>query len=299
MSQATKVVTSLVLAAFAGVGTARAEAIYQPPDPEPTAEETLLLEIINRMRADPAAEAKRVRADPGVHAERREIDWALFASEMAAEKAVPPLVMNPKLLLAARRHAYYLAANDKRGHVEEGELAGFTGVKMPDRVVEAGYRWMSWWENVYAAPDAWSVHAGFVVDFSKKGQGGMLEGRGHRKNLLRDNVREAGVGTFARDKDVIYCEGFADRKEALRLAGGVAYVDRDGDGFYDIGEGIGGAIVEASDGTRTTTWKSGGWALELAGTEAVTITIRHRDHKKTASFPAGRESVKLDLLEMP
>ena len=117
--------------------------------------------------------------------------------------------------------------------------------------------------------------------------------------MLRDNVREAGTGTFARDKDVIYTEGFADRKEALRLAGGVVFIDKDGDGFYDVGEGVGGAVITASDGTKATSWKSGGWALELASSDAVTITITLGPHTKGLAFPAGRESVKLDLLMFP
>jgi len=288
------------IALSVGVLTASAAAaedgVYDPPDPEPGPEEVLLLEYVNRFRSDPKAEAARLKKDPGAHAKDREIDWAMLAKELAAAQPVPPLVMNAKLVLAARRHAYYLAINDKRGHVEEDELAGFTGVKMPDRVIEAGYRWTAWWENVYAAPDAWSVHAGFVIDFSRKGPGGMLEGRGHRHNILKPEVREAGCGVYARERDFVFTEGFADRKEARRLAGGVVFVDRDGDGFYDVGEGVGGARVTASDGTTTTTWKSGGYALELATADAVTITITHQDEKRTADFSAGRESVKLDLV---
>jgi hypothetical protein len=292
------VLGSLVLCLAAGAAHG-VERIYTPRDPEPTPEETLLLEYINRFRMDPAGEAARVKKDPGAHAERRQIDWELFARELAAEEPVAPVVMNLDLLLAARRHAYYLAVNDKRGHVEESELDGFTGVKMPERVVEAGYRWTAWRENVYAAPDPWSVHAGFVVDFSHKGEGGMLDGRGHRKALLRADVREAGTAAYAREKDFIYTEGLADRKELVRAVGGVVFIDRDGDNFYDIGEGVGGARVTASDGSKTKTWASGAYTLELQSTDAVKVTIEHQGHRHAEDLGAGRESVKLDLVIFP
>lgn len=296
------VVLIVALGVVASVGRdARAvERIYQPPDPEPSPEETLLLEYINRFRADPAAEAKRIIADPGAHAEKRTIDWPLFTSECAAAAPAPPLVMNLKLLLSARRHAYYLAVNDKRGHLEEDALSGFTGEKMPMRVVEAGYRWRAWYENVYAAPDAWTVHAGFVVDFSHKDPSGMAEGRGHRVNMLRPELREAGTGSYARERDFIFTEGFADRKDAVRLVGGVAFVDRDGDMFYDIGEGVGAVAVKASDGASATTWKSGGYALELTTQDAVTVTFDlGGGTTKSFDIPAGKENVKIDWVMAP
>ncbi|MFO0747078.1 MAG: CAP domain-containing protein [Myxococcota bacterium] len=283
-----------LVVALAAAPAALAEEVYNPPDPEPSPEETLLLEYVNRLRADPAKEGARVKADPGAHGEKRELDWDLFLQEMAAAKPAPPLVMNLKLLLAARRHAYYLAVNDKRGHLEENELSGFTGEKMPERVVEAGYRWIAWYENVYAAPDPWAVHAGFVADFNRKSPSGMLEGRGHRVNMLRPELREVGTGRFARERDFIFCEGFGDRKDAVRLAGGVVYVDKDGDGFYSLGEGVGGVVVSASDGTSTKTWKSGGWALELKGKDAVTVTFTRGAKSKKVDVPAGKDNAKVD-----
>ena len=273
---------------------ARAATVYQPPDPEPTPEEVLLLELINRFRIDPVADAQRIRANPGVHAAKRTIDWTQFEAEIAATKAAQPLVMNLKLLLSARRHAYYLSVNNKRGHVEEDALSGFTGEKMPQRVVEAGYQWTSWYENVYVAPSAWDVHAGFVVDFSHKSADGMQEGRGHRVNMLRPELREIGTGTFPRENDTVYTEGFGNRKGVARFIGGVVIVDRDADGFYDVGEGVGGVTVTSSDGAQTKTWKSGGYTLELQTTDAVTLTFTKGRRKQVIEVPAGDTNVKVD-----
>lgn len=286
---------SLALAlVLTAASTARADDVYQPPDPEPTAEETLLLEYINRLRADPDADGARIEAEPGAQSERREIDWPLFRKEMKACKPAPPLVMNLKLLLAARRHAYYLAVNDKRGHVEEGALKGFTGEKMPDRVVEVGYRWTSWYENVYVAASPWDVHAAFVTDFSHKSESGMLDGRGHRVNLLRPELREIGTGRYARDHDFVFTEGFGDRKDPVRLVGGVVFVDKDQDGFYGVGEGVGGVTVKASDGSKAKTWKSGAYALELTTQDAVKLTFTRNGKTKVVDLPAGAVNAKVD-----
>lgn len=274
--------------------SARAADVYQPPDPEPTPEEILLLEYINRFRMDPEGEAGRARQNPGVHGKDRKIDWAMFEAELVAAAPVPPLVMNAKLLLSARRHAYYLAVNNKRGHLEEDELSGFTGEKMPERVVEAGYPWTSWYENVYAAPSAWDVHAGFVIDFSHKSPDGMLVGRGHRVNMLRPELREIGTAAYPRERDFIYTEGFGNRKGVVRFVGGVVIADKDKDAFYDIGEGVGGVKVTSSDGATTTTWKSGGYALELQTKDAVTLTFTRNGKRKTIEVPAGDKNVKVD-----
>jgi len=275
---------------------ALAEDVFNPKDPEPTPEETLLLEYVNRLRADPQGEIKRVRADPGNHGRGRFIDWDLFEREMNDLEPLPPLVMNLKLLLAARRHAYYLTVNDKRGHEEEDELTGFTGIKMPQRITEAGYTWTSWYENVYVARDPWSVHAGFVIDFDKKTPSGMKDGRGHRVNMLRPELREAGTGSYHRESDNMYVEGFANRKDAVRLVGGVVYDDKDGDKFYSVGEGAGGVTITSSDGSTARTWKSGAWALELKSTDAVTLTLKKGGKTKMVKVGAGKQNVKVDWI---
>lgn len=287
---------ALLLALVSLSPPALAEEVYNPKDPEPTAEETLLLEYVNRLRADPQGEVKRVRENPGNHGQGRFIDWDLFQREMEDVEALPPLVMNLKLLLAARRHAYYLAVNDKRGHVEEDELSGFTGIKMPQRITEAGYTWTSWYENVYVAREPWSVHAGFVIDFDKKTPSGMKDGRGHRVNMLRPELREAGTGSYHRESDYMYVEGFANRKDPARLVGGVIYDDKDGDKFYSVGEGQGGVTITSSDGSTSRSWKSGAWALELKSQDAVTLTFKKGGKTKTVKVAAGRQNVKVDWI---
>lgn len=71
------------------------------------------------------------------------------------------------------------------------------------------------------------------------------------------------------------------------------YDDRDRDGFYDIGEGIGGLEISSGDQT-TRSWKSGGYALAIGDREVkVSISIAGKKFSKT--FPAGSVNIKFDV----
>ena len=71
---------------------------YQAESPEPTAAETLILEYINRCRANPAEDALRCLETVGVP---RSVDRNMFKEEMLAAKPAPPLVFDLALLKAA------------------------------------------------------------------------------------------------------------------------------------------------------------------------------------------------------
>ncbi|MFT7579296.1 MAG: hypothetical protein ACI9MR_000960 [Myxococcota bacterium] len=270
--------------------------VYAPPDPEPSDGETLMLEYLNRARADPVAEAARIQANPGGHFKLRgkDVDWKKFHAEMKQFKPLPPLVMNLQLLLGARRHAHFLTINKKRGHWEALELPAFSGAKISQRILSTGYRYRQTTENVYVAVKPWDVHTGFVVDLSRKSKDGMLKGRGHRLAIFHPQMREVGPAEYKRDRDFLFTHGFADRK-APRLVGGVVYRDLNGNAFYDTGEGVGGVKITADDGTKTTTWKSGGYALELkSAAAAATLTATYAAASHTAKFPAGTTNIKFD-----
>ena len=76
---------------------------------EPTAEEQYMLQLINRARANPPAEARRLlaaaRTDPALREMARLADLPAFARILARTPARPPLAFNPRLIEAARDHA--------------------------------------------------------------------------------------------------------------------------------------------------------------------------------------------------
>src|SRR6185436_3640692 len=99
-----------------------ADQVYKAPDPEPTVDETLILELMNRFRADPVGEVERL-LKPGESNPWRGVDWAMFTKEMKALQPAAPLVFNLKLLDAARKHSHYMVLNGLT-HIEEPNKAG-------------------------------------------------------------------------------------------------------------------------------------------------------------------------------
>lgn len=262
--------------------------VYAAPDREPSADETLILEYMNRFRADPSAEADLI-APPG----RKDmgVDWKMFRDEMKALKPAPPLVFNLELLDSARKHSYYMIFNGL-GHVEEAGKKGFTGVGFGDRAKAAGYRGFAGAENAYAqSGGAWSSHWGFVVDFGA-GPGGMQPERGHRRNMISPGSKEVGPGGVPSGKGLSVTHNFGSRDG--RFAGGVVYVDLNGNNFYDLGEGLGAVAILSSDGVVASTWKAGAYTLELKGQKELTLTAVLGTEKLTKAFPAGAENVKFD-----
>src|SRR5438270_4001409 len=87
---------------------------------DPTDEEQLYLEYLNRSRADPPAEGVRLAntTDPDVVSAYNffSVDLALMQSQFNAIAAAPPMAMNAQLLAAARLHSGDMFTNQFQGH---------------------------------------------------------------------------------------------------------------------------------------------------------------------------------------
>lgn len=268
--------------------------VYKAPSPEPTDEETLILEFMNRYRADPKADAARMMPKPGQKMFGWvQVDWQMFKKEVEALKPSPPLVFNLKLLDAARKHSFYMIHNGL-GHVEQPGKKGFTGKSFGDRCKAAGYRGAGA-ENCFKdARGAWVSHAGFVVDFGKGGPGGMQPGRGHRMNMINPRFKEVGCSAVPHGGRFSVTHNFGS--SGPRFVGGVVYVDKNGNNFYDPGEGRGGIKVVGSDGSSTTTWRSGAYSLRLKGTKAITVKMEGAGQSTSKALDAGKSNVKFDWI---
>ncbi|MDE1467294.1 CAP domain-containing protein [Aurantiacibacter sp. D1-12] len=288
----------------------------------PTAEEQLMLELINRLRMDPQGEYARLTT-PEVLAEIQGalnyfgVDLSSFEAAMNSFAAVAPLAWNDNLATAASGHNVAMISADSQSH----QLPGEPGIGQ--RATDAGYTgWNRLGENIYAFSNSIIYgHAGFVidwgfddVDFDSNGQrysdwqsrgDGIQDPAGHLLSLMNGNFTEVGIAIDLEtdpSTDVgpyVITQDFGHRFAYNAQFLGVVIDDTDGDDFYDIGEGMGGVTVTlvGTSGTyATTTWDSGGWQIEVpAGTYDITFSGGALDGTIVANATLGSTNVKLDV----
>ena len=139
-----------------------------------TALEQMLLELINRARLDPAAEAARFGIDLNE-------GWLPTRRSRAVSKQ--PLAMNETLLSVARAHSQDMINRDYFAHDTPEGVTAF------QRIANAGYSAIAAGENIAFRSTSGSVttamtlmlHQDLFVDAG-------MPGRGHRLNLLRGQL---------------------------------------------------------------------------------------------------------------
>lgn len=255
---------------------------------QPTAFEQYVLELINRARADPLAEAARLGID---------LNQGLAPGTISAA-AKAPLAMNAKLVDAARGHSQWMLATDTFSHT------GINGSDPGDRMEAAGYvftgSW-TWGENIalrtggLSAGTAGALHDQLVIS------------PGHRTNLMSGDFREIGLGLAEGDfpwPSVLVSsdltQNFARSGTGVFLLG-VAFDDADGDHFYDPGEGMGGVAISIRNMAtgavvNLASWDAGGWQTVLAaGSHEVTFSGGGLAAPVLRGVTIGAANVKLDL----
>ena len=264
---------------------------------DPTDEEQLLLEFVNRSRSDAAAEAQRIVEifDTGSDAdivngiEFFNVDLELMQQQFTTlEQIAPPLSMNASLLAAARRHSLDMFENTFQQH------SGSDGTTTSQRLEAAGYvpRSASG-ENIFAFGDTTEhVHAALDVDWGTSASGGTVGGMqdppGHRLSIHNPTYREVGIGILMGTKTgvspfggtertvgpLIATQDFGVLQNSSAFVNGVAYYDLNGNEFYDVGEGIGGLRVDVSgSGFFALTAESGGYSVPVPSDGNIDVTF--------------------------
>jgi serralysin len=270
---------------------------------EPTAQDQLMLELLNRARSNPQAEINRLSVMAG------DINEGLTPGTITTESK-QPLAFNLKLLETAKGHSQWLLANSVFDHT------GKDGSTPDTRVTKSGYNWSTVGENL-----AWQGTTG-NIDWtgSVKQQHDDLfvdkdiANRGHRVTMMNPKFREVGissiVGNFT-DNGTVYnsvmtTQNFgSDRDNSNPFLTGVVYTDKvTNDDFYTVGEGLGGITITAVGNGQTFTTKSmtaGGYGLRLgAGTYNVTFSGDFNGDGVTdttigRTVTLGNVNVKLDF----
>jgi hypothetical protein len=226
-----------------------------------TALEQMVLELVNRARLDPAAEAARygIALNEGVP-----------AGDTISTASKQPLAMNETLLGTARTHSQDMIDRDYFAHDTP------EGVTPLQRMTNAGYNFTTAGENIALTTssnpltdqNSINLHQFLFVDPN-------FPGRGHRVNILLGDYQEIGVGQAAGNyqgsNGSALTEDFGVRGHQQFLTG-VSSADADHDNFYSIGEGRGSMLVSVvvPGNPSTSTGTAGGYSLAV-GTGLQTV----------------------------
>ena len=252
--------------------------------------EQLFLELINRARANPTAEATRF----GIS-----LNEGLSAGTIPTT-AVQPLAINNSLQNAIQGHLQDLINNDIFSHT------GSNGSTIQSRINAAGYtNWTTIGENlVYRASTvAMDVEAAVIQEHRDLFVDTGITGRGHRLNILNPNFKETGsgvrTGEFNGMNSVFAGNDFGARSGNSFLTGVVINDQVSANNFYNIGEGLSGVTIVVKSGTATvastTSSTAGGYQIQVpAGTYQVTFSAAGWTTPITKSFTIGTQNVKVD-----
>jgi uncharacterized protein YkwD len=268
---------------------------------EPTEVEQYLLELINRARANPEAEADRYNID---------LNEGLPAGTISTTPK-QPVAFNFKLIDSTRDHSQWMLDNDLFQH------AGAGGSTPSQRAAAHGYTlnapWgvgenLAWQGMTNTLPDVVqttaALHAGLFVDEG-------IADRGHRTNMLAGDFREIGIGIltgeFRQDlrdyNSVMISADFAYRAGNPFLTG-VVFDDLDQDNFYSpTGEGYKNIAIHAQNTTtgatyETFTFSTGGYTLQVPpGTYRVTYGGEQLADTTFLDVAVGTQNVKLDVID--
>lgn len=261
------------------------DSAYEPSMDGPSAAEQLLLELVNRARADPQAEVARIGTAEGA--------LAPGVSGLPLQALAPVQALDA----ASQGHADAMIAQDFFAHTNP-----YTGLSPFQRMAEEGYA------RYFVAGENISLIGGTsLADITARVEAhhrNLWESDSHQSSTLRPGFSETGVGLALGDYNgwagsTAVSQTFGDRGFAWLT--GVVIADGDGDAFYDIGEGLGGVRITAwntaGDAVASVSFAAGGYAVRL---DPGTWTVRFEGGALADPFETsvtiGQDNVKLDVI---
>lgn len=256
-----------------------------------TDNEQLLLELVNRARLDPTAEAARFAIS---------LNSGLNPGELTDEPR-PPLTPNQMLINSADTHGADMLQRDYFSHTTLG-----TTKTARDRAADQNYSGLvgenlSWGGSTLAIDEIQHVYDRHEALFLSPG---------HRKNILRSTYNEVGVsvqygvftsgGTDYNASMVVQNFGIRGTKPYIT---GVVYADTTDNNFYDVGEAIRAGTISAvnlitSERLSTEIASSGGYAIEVSpGDWSVEAVYEYAGFKvrSVSLVEVGSTNLKLDF----
>ncbi len=280
---------------------------------QPTAEEQLILELINRARADANAEAQRLAnttdADVLNAINFFGVNLDVMVNQFTNLKQnLPPLSMNAQLLTAARLHSQDMFNNTFQDHFSSDNPVppNEPGDASWDRIEKQGYLRNGSGENIFwRAISAFHAHAALEIDWGFATPNGIQNPPGHRESIHKSFFHEVGIGVVLgingsglnRVGPLVVTQDFGGQAIVTPFITGVAYDDQNGNDFYDLGEGLGGINVDV-DGADffAVTAGSGGYSVPVPenGNYSVTFSSPSITNQTTQVVISNSENKKLD-----
>jgi len=256
---------------------------------QPTAQEVLVVELVNRARANPEAEAARY--DIGLN------DGITGATITAAAKQ--PLAHNLLLIDSARKHSQWMLDTDIFSHT------GINNSEPTDRMLAAGYSFTGSWmsgENIALGTTSRSTIN--LTSYALAHHEGLFKSPEHRLNILEANFRELGVG----QKEGFYIyegtnylssmltQNFARAGSSYFLTG-VVYSDNNNNDFYDVGEGLSGISISVN-GKSYPAYNTGAYTIPVTnGTYNITVTGDLLGSAAYHTVQINNANTKLDVIK--
>lgn len=225
--------------------------------------EQYLLELINRARLDPQAEANRYNLA---------LNDNLEAGTITGD-TLQVLAPNSELNAAATAHSEWMLSANTFSHT------GQNGSNPGERMEAAGYEFTgswTWRENLAWVGTTGTIDLDAAIEDHHEG---LYRSAGHRVNTFTANVSEVGLGQvegmYTQNRTTynssMLTENFAASGGA-KFVTGVAYRDTDGDLFYSIGEGRSNVWFNINDG-QSVTQRAGGYGYDVGSAAQADVTI--------------------------
>lgn len=247
-----------------------------------TASEQYLIEVINRARLDPVAEATRqgVALNEGLPT-----STGYSAVTATAKQVLAPI---GDLDLSTTGHSNWMLSTGNFSHTGSG------GSDHTDRIRAAGYDFAGAWhlgENLAMVPTSRGLSEG-LMDWH---QNALFESAPHRSNMLDSSYREIGISEVHTGSQSYVTENFGYQSTRIYVTG-VAYTDSDHDHFYSIGEGRANLRIAQTGGKVTQTADAGGYALVAAQVSALAVEVGSGSALSKVVLNLSSGNVKLDVV---
>ncbi len=252
-----------------------------------TAAEQYGIELLNRARLNPMAESAKYNV--GLNQGIRDIDTQTAGVQKLSSTQKQALAPNQAIDTASTKHAAWMISTDKFSHT------GYGGSDAGQRMSKAGYKGV-WGENIAYQPYGRSVEETINMQHAS-----LMKSAYHRANLLTGYFQEVGysqvIGGFRGSSGSMLTQNFGVQIEPKHaFITGVAYNDRNGNNFYNIGEGQGGIRFDNADGPDAVTASAGGYAVKVSQQSTVTINLGDNREFGSVTIRVSFTNVKLDLV---